>query len=238
MIVVFCLQKINSIVTSSLVILLNCAQCEANHTALYNLRVINDLLQFTKASDPQIKSVSTLATCFLVNEENAHLVVTSAESGVMRYLLKKFETASYNMGDRAGVALSITELLRGLMSMALSDMNKTILVYDGILPILSRVLVNRNLEEKLLATDLIWSLTFQEDNKYYIQGEHALMEALHDLSENGEDGLKVKVKGVLCQLEITRDRIRRVLEAQPPQGSYEGDKGMSPKRYSHDSMLN
>lgn len=205
------LQKIKHIALSSLTILASSAQCEANHSALNNIRVLNDLLQFSKVSDPKIKSVATLTTCFLIHEENAHLVRTSAKSGVMHFLLKKLETGIYSDNHTAD-GFTCAQLLDGLSRMALNDTNKAILVYDGILPILSRVLIKGNPQEQLLATHLIWSLTFQDDNKYYIHGEQTLMEALRDLSENGEDELKVKVKGMLFQLDLTRDRIHRVLE--------------------------
>ena len=209
----FCFQRKHNIVISAISILLNSAQCEVNHSALYSLRILNDLLQFTKASDTKIKGVATMAMAFLIREENAHLLHSSSKSGVIQFLLDRLEATMYKDDHRAD-GFACSELLGGLLHVALNDANKVILVYDGILPILSHVLQNGSQLEKMLAADLTWSLSFQPDNKYSIQGEAGLIEALDDLACKGEGELKVKAKGALCQLEITRDRIYRVLERQ------------------------
>lgn len=207
------LQKVKRVMHSALRILVNSAQYEVNHAALYSLKILNDLLQFMKAEDSYIQATSTLIVSLLIRAENAHLVRSNSESGAVRYLLERLEAELYRE-DCDRIEWASTTLLKALSNIALNDTNKAILVHDGLLPILRRFLVEGDLEEKLLAATLVWSLSFQDDNKYLILADQALIKTLKDLSEKGVEELKVKATGALYQLEITQERICRVAERQ------------------------
>lgn len=199
---------------SLLGVLVNAAQYETNHAAFNSLRLTNDLLRCMTSPDGHVRTTATLTVSLLINEDNAHLVRSSSYRGVVRALLEKLDS-SVKPVVQDHIVWTPSTLLKGLSKVALNDTNKAILVYDGILPILAHFLLKGDKEEKLLAADLTWSLTFQEDNKYLMQEEETLINALRDYSRGEECELKIKAMGALCQLEITQERVCRLLDAQP-----------------------
>ena len=213
--ILFCFQKCLDIVKASINILFNCSQFDCNRLALKSLRLINDLLQFSKVDidNQHIKTSAILTIAFLVDEENAHLIRADSSSGVIRFILEKLENTVFSVDNRAG-GFSTVELLRSTCRIAMNDANKIVLVYDGILPLLTRLLNESGREEKIWATKILWMCAFMEDNKYAMKENLHLMEALEKLTENGDEELSKMGSGAIFELEKTADRINRALERQ------------------------
>ena len=180
-----------------------------------SLRLVNDLLQFSKGDmeNQHIKTSAVLTTAFLVNEDNAHLIRADSKSGVIRFILDKLEDTLFSKTHRSG-GFSTQELLKSLCRVAMNDANKVILVYDGILGLLSPLLEGGSLEEKQWCCKILWMLAFVEDNKRAIRDEERLLAALEGARVSDHQGLKSLAQGALFELEKSQDRINRALERQ------------------------
>lgn len=207
------LQKKQDLLRASINILFNCSQYDSNRQAMSSLRLVNDLLQFSKAEihNQHIKTSAILTTAFLVNEDNAHLIRADSRSGVIRYILDKLEDTLFSTNHRSG-GFSTIELLKSLCRVAMNDANKVILVYDGILPILVPLLEGGSAEEKTWACRIVWMLAFVDDNKRAIRDDEALMDALRKTQMCAE--VSAMAQGALFELEKSQDRINRALERQ------------------------
>ncbi|XP_013390051.1 uncharacterized protein LOC106158546 [Lingula anatina] len=226
-------ENIKDVILSICNIIFNCVQFESNQEQMSDLRIINDLLHYCKADIKcnKIKAVATLAIAFLVDEDNSHLVRADSKAGVIRFILDTLEDCLYHTDLRAGGFSSI-ELLRGLCQVAMNDANKVILVYDGIVPIITSLLRSGGSEEKLLSSKLTWLLAFQRDNKQVMRDDENLVAMLEQVEHDTCKELRHYAQGASFELHKTQEKINKVLEEHfRPRGS------PRPSGWRYDVML-
>lgn len=214
------LQRCLDVVKATLNILFNCSQYDSNRVALNGLRVVNDLLQFTKADvqPQQLKTSAMLTIAFLIDEENCHLIHMDSKCGVVRFILDKLESTQYSPEHRSG-GFSTLELLRCIYRVAMNDANKVILVYDGVLSVLSAIMcrkqdTSQHKEEQLLTARIVWCLAFVEDNRHIMMMEQDLVDCMRANADSDNTQLAQCCQGALFELEKTAERLMRALERQ------------------------
>ena len=109
-----------------------------------------------------IKTAAILTSTYVMDEEE--IIQLMADNTVITYILGVVGKALKVRSHRAD-GYSCLELVQGLTVLALSDDMKRMLVQNGVLPYLTKVLEVGDAAEKEQATKVLWTLAFHKENR-------------------------------------------------------------------------
>ncbi|CAL1533229.1 unnamed protein product, partial [Lymnaea stagnalis] len=175
----------------------NCAALEENVPKLRELNVIPVTLKFLDSHAENIRLITISILADLVNEEEAELL--RANVSIFKLLLKKLENALKEESHK-DAGWSAHELTRAVRQLARNDANKEILVNEGCLPSLVKLLDDGNDSEVKEAINCIWTLSFNDENKKKMVQVSHLVEKVYNSYRNSTDASKQAFQGVLWSL--------------------------------------
>ncbi|XP_035698110.1 uncharacterized protein LOC118431104 [Branchiostoma floridae] len=192
------------LVSSAVHIIYNCSRVVENYELLNDLNAVPRLLPFLEHEDPQIQTIIALTLAYITDKENKQLVMSEeTQRKVVSYILRRFREA-VNVPNWRSDGFSALELASGIAQLATNDTeedaNKLVLVQEGVVPLLVKLMQTSDEEEQLQAVGAIWQLSFHEDNRKKILEEPGLVEKLKNLKDSPYEEISDSAAGALFVL--------------------------------------
>ncbi|XP_077984869.1 uncharacterized protein LOC144439456 [Glandiceps talaboti] len=148
------------------------------------------------------RTYALLTLSYIVNEDENDKINTGTENLEFFVRLLKSAVEAENHRSTEHSSFHVTELMAGMIKLAVNDSNKVRFVDQGVLPHLVKLLQpNCTIKEQRLAATLLWTLAFYEDNKNKIRNEKRCIEGLERLQRSPDAGLSAACSGALWELK-------------------------------------
>ncbi|CAH1239963.1 Hypp5915 [Branchiostoma lanceolatum] len=192
------------LVASAMHIIYNCSRVVENYELLNDLNAVPRLLPFLEHEDPQIQTITALTLAYITDKKNKQLVMSEeTQKKVVSYILRRFREA-VNVPNWRSDGFSALELASGIAQLATNDTeedaNKLVLVQEGVVPPLVKLMEHSDEEEQLQAVGAIWQLSFHEDNRKKILEEPGAVEKLKKLKDSPYEEISDSATGALYVL--------------------------------------
>ena len=170
--------------------------------------VIEVLLKYLKASEPELKTLALFSICFTadISAENNQLI-TATSSNIKFIIGSLLEPAMKSPKHRSGGndGFSLQEILEGLSLLSQNAENASQMISQNMLVVCEDILEAAwNLEVKP-CLDIIWSMTFHDDLRNRIKTSHRLLSFIEKFSSSGasNEGNEVSesARGIKWNLE-------------------------------------
>nr|KAG5710906.1 hypothetical protein BaRGS_027057 [Batillaria attramentaria] len=186
-------------------ILHNMAMQEENVEYLRDLKTSEVLWDYLLATDDDIRltSLATLAD-ISTDTESGRLATSSDQVKFVLELLGK----ALNRRDHTYNGWSGTEIVRAVRQLARNDVNKKLLVDDGVLPLLVQGADSDLEDEKVESIEALWRLSFSKDNKARFVENEELMDLVRKVfyDRKEKDSCRVAAQGILWQVRYELER--------------------------------
>ncbi|CAH1239416.1 Hypp5822 [Branchiostoma lanceolatum] len=163
---------------------------------------IESLIPYLKADNEQFRTVATLTLAYVIDEENLGIL---ADPSVIRLIIKVFTKA---VDDKNASAF---KLAMGIERLAVNDTqqdnNKKILVAEGVLPPLFKLMSEGDEEEQLHAIRAVSQLAFHPSNRERIRRH---VPQLRQFKSSGNPDIAAAASGALWQLHEMEARKQKV----------------------------
>ncbi|KAH9492545.1 hypothetical protein Btru_025773 [Bulinus truncatus] len=175
----------------------NCGALKENVPRLRELNVIKTVLPYLESQIETHRLTVIAILADLVNEEEAELL--GAHVSVFKFLLKTLENALMAESHK-NLGWSVQELTRAVKQLARNDANKEILVHEGCLPLIIKILDDGSIVEIYEAVHCLWALSFNVENTKRMVEEPLLVEKVYKGYQITDGSLKHAFHGVLWSL--------------------------------------
>ncbi|KAK6960558.1 hypothetical protein BgiMline_035771 [Biomphalaria glabrata] len=176
----------------------NCGALKENLQRLRELNVIQTVLPYLDSQHESHRLTVLAILADLINEEEAELLC--ADVTLFQFILKSLDKA-LSTESHKNLGWSAQELTRAVKQLARNDANKEILVHEGCLPILVKLLDIGTEVELHEAIHCLWALSFNLKNKKRMMEEPELVDKVYKGYQTADNGsLRQAFQGVLWSL--------------------------------------
>ncbi|XP_070542452.1 uncharacterized protein [Ptychodera flava] len=196
------------------------AKVERNHKFMKSEMTINTLQQIPNATDDNVvktKAVMALSYLLVDSDDMDQVQKVTEKTNAIRQLLNQLVGFVPPNQPEKG-EMSEVELLQSLVNYAVADDNKRAICEEGGKDIIPAFLNSEKADVQLLATELIWNLTFVPSNRPLLHevkiGEKDISELLNDMKKSPNDKVRQNAEGALFVLRglktvetITKDEV-------------------------------
>lgn len=162
-------------------------------------RALDVLIPLLKEDVVLFRTKSLLILAYLIDEENNHLIITDEDP--IKFLIKLLVRALSTENHRH-LGFSAAELAEGLTQIAVNDNNKKTIAKCGVLPVLVTMLQTaKDDEESLKASETLWTLAFDDENRKEITNNQAAMGELEKLLSSENSEVKKAAAGALWECQ-------------------------------------
>ncbi|XP_067054111.1 uncharacterized protein [Acropora muricata] len=162
-------------------------------------RALDVLIPLLKEDVVLFRTKSLLILAYLIDEENNHLIIT--DEGPIKFLIKLLVRALSTENHRH-LGFSAAELAEGLTQIAVNDNNKKTIAKCGVLPVLVTMLQTaKDDEESLKASETLWTLAFDDENRKEITNNQAAIGELEKLLSSEKSEVKKAAAGALWECQ-------------------------------------
>lgn len=162
-------------------------------------RALDVLIPLLKEEVILFSTKSLLILAYLIDEENNHLIIT--DEGPIKFLIKLLVRA-LSIENHRHLGFSAAELAEGLTQIAVNDNNKKTIAKCGVLPVLVTMLQTaKDDEESLKASETLWTLAFDDENRKEITNNQAAIGELEKLLSSENSDVKKAAAGALWECQ-------------------------------------
>nr|XP_054756891.1 uncharacterized protein LOC129262949 [Lytechinus pictus] len=201
-------------------------------------RVVPALLRFSESTGSLTQTIAFMTLAKLVKKEEADKLSTNTKC--IFFLLSLLRKCLSNRDHKSSikrqtskkdtvtiVSLDAEELVKSVEDLAINDNNKKLIVTEGGIPLLGKLLKPKcTTEEKTSAANTIWRLAFLKENKEKLRKFQGIIYNLTEYSQSEHEKLRTACMGAL--FEIYESRLPENLKSKKT------DDG-SPQRASSDT---
>ncbi|CAD5115027.1 DgyrCDS4048 [Dimorphilus gyrociliatus] len=184
-----------------LTVLYNCARFTECKMLLKCHNSVDILFKYTKIKNSDLKLLAVLFLANIVDENQSELF--QQETSGIKYLIITFIQTIKSKSKRFG-GWSAEELAQGISKLAINDKNKKLLVENGTLPPLYKLIDIGDDDEINVSCQAIWNLAFEAENKEIIFKNKSLMDTIRKLSQSNKAYQKA-AQGIIFLYEEYED---------------------------------
>ncbi|XP_072048355.1 uncharacterized protein [Amphiura filiformis] len=174
----------------------------ANRSIYRQAGAVKILQNWIHSSEMILKVKSLLILSYITNEDESEILAKNGKAVV--FLVSKVKeavAASNHYAYIGSTYFSANELLKGLCQLIIHDTNKKIVLENGGVPVITRMLMSDfSNEERMLAIKALWSLAFDEAVRKSVAIRESVT-ALRKLTLSKDENLRSLSKRALFEIE-------------------------------------
>ncbi|XP_070537112.1 uncharacterized protein [Ptychodera flava] len=203
-------------------IIYNCAKGGVGRQFYNDHKAVGIIDPYTKSTDKTIKALAIMTIAYIVEEDEQNDLIV-ADNAIIQYVIRTFKEAMISSDKTSIQGFNVEELAQGLSSLANHDKNKKIIVDAGALPLLVQLMNEGDEKEIYCATEAVWTLAFNDENKEKITNEPNAIETLEKLRSHDNQQIQQAAHGALWVIHKGNGQLEKQLSGNEERSSHLGD---------------